>query len=655
MAKKKQKRRNSKSNTKRKNNFGGKSYIGILDVNRSGTGFVMVEGLKEDIKVSPHQLKTALKGDKVEVALTRIKKTGRKEGQITKVVERKTRTFVGEIELNKGFGFLSTREENLPDIYIDEKDLNGVKKGDKAVVRILNWGKNRKNPMGEVIAILNKEDKNDTAMKEILIEAGFPLKFPKEVLQETEELKEDFSSQQIKERKDLREVFTLTIDPADAKDFDDAISYRKIDNGLYEVGVHIADVSHYVQADTALDKEAYKRATSVYLADRVIPMLPEKISNELCSLRPDEDKMTFSAMFQISISGRVKEVWIGKTVIHSNKRLSYEEAQAIIEGKRGAYAEEIRSLNKISQKLRKKRFQKGAINFTSNEVRFQLDEQARPVGIVLKQSKEANQLIEELMLLANKAVATYADSIKIKKKPLPFPYRVHDTPDEEKLRKYVALATKIGYDFNISSPESIRTSFNELLEKVQGRPEQLLLEQLGIRTMSKAVYTTDNIGHYGLAFEKYCHFTSPIRRYPDIIVHRIISACLNGNPPKAKQETVEKQCRHCSDQERKAMEAERAAQKYKQVEYMRQYIGEEFDAVISGVAHFGFWAETIETKCEGMIALADLEEIDEFLYVDTEYALKGAHTGKIFRMGDTVRIRVAAAHLEKRQLDYVLV
>ncbi len=654
MARKKRKSR-SKNKKKANNRFAGIFYVGKLDVNRSGVGYVIVDNLEQDIKVRPENLHTAIHGDEVKVELTKVKRNGRKEGKVKRIVKRKTRTFVGEIEMSNGFGFLVTRNDKLPDVYIDGKDLNGANKGDKAVVKILSWGKKGKKPTGQVTSVLNKEDENDMAMKEILIENGFPLDFPKEVLDETTALKEDFSKQQIKRRRDLRNIFTLTIDPADAKDFDDAISYEKLDKDLFRVGIHIADVSHYVQPDTALDKEAYKRATSVYLADRVLPMLPEKISNELCSLRPDEDKMTFSVLFDLTASGKVKDTWIGRTVTHSDRRFTYDEAQQYIEGGQGDFDNEVRSLNKIARKIREKRFKKGAINFTSQEVRFKLDQQAKPVDIVLKESKEANQLIEEFMLLANKTVAAYADSIQVNNKKLPFPYRIHDTPDEEKLKKYVALATKIGYHFDISSPETIRKSFNKLLEKVTGKPEQMLLEQLGIRTMSKAVYTTDNIGHYGLAFEKYCHFTSPIRRYPDIMVHRLIADCLSGKKLKVKEGEMEKQCQHCSEQERKALSAERTAQKYKQVEYMSDYLGDEFDAIISGVASFGFWAETIETKCEGLISLIDLEDIDEFVFEDAEYALKGIHSGKRFRMGDTVKIRVAAANLEKRQLDYVLV
>ncbi len=648
--------KNKKSKTKRSKTASNAKevYTGKMDITRSGGGFVCVEGLDRDIKISPHDLNTALDGDEVKVEiLKRSSGRARKEGKILKILKRKSHVFSGTIEMNKGFGFLLTADNSLPDIYIDAGHLNGAKDGDRAVVKIIDWGGKEKNPAGEVSVVLNKTDSNDTAMKEILIENGFPLDFPKEVWQETEKLKEDFSKAQLAGRKDLRKTFTITIDPEDAKDFDDAISFKKLDNNLFEVGVHIADVSHYVQPGTALDKEAYKRATSVYLADRVLPMLPEKISNELCSLRPKEDKLTFSVLFQMTGSGKVKKTWIGRTAIHSDHRFTYEQAQQIIETQKGFHAKEILFLNNIAVALRKERFRKGAINFSSVEVRFHLDEKARPIGIFLKESKEAHQLIEEFMLLANRAVATYADSIKIKGQKIPFPYRVHDVPDEEKLKMYIAFAAKMGYKFDVSTPQSIAASFNEMLKKVAGKPEQMVLEQLGIRTMSKAVYTTENIGHYGLAFQNYCHFTSPIRRYPDIMVHRLIAASLAGKSKVDKQ--LENKCIHCSEQERRAMDAERAAQKYKQVEYMQQYLGEDFDAVISGVAHFGFWAETIDTKCEGMVSLMDLEELDDFIFVDTEYALKGMRTGLSFRMGDKIKIKVVAANLEKRQLDYDLV
>ena len=446
------------------------------------------------------------------------------------------------------------------------------------------------------------------------------------------------------------DIIHETIDPIDAKDFDDAISFRVLDTGNYEVGVHIADVSYFVEEGTALDSEAYARATSVYLPDRVLPMLPERISNELCSLRPNEDKLTFSAIFTITPKGDVKGSWIGRTVIHSNHRFTYEEVQEIIEKNAGLYDEQILTLNKFSQKFRKQRFKKGAINFSSQEVRFKLNEKGVPIGIIIKESKEAHQLIEELMLLANRHIAEYVSKVKVDKKEVPFPYRIHDTPDEVKLLPFVAFAKKHGHDFDTSSPEGIAASFNRMLEQAHGTPQQHVLEQLGIRTMAKAVYSTENIGHYGLGFTNYCHFTSPIRRYPDIQVHRILQQCLTKHIVPDKK--LEQKCKHTSERERAAMEAERAANKYKQVEYMRNFLGEDFDGVISGVAAFGFWVETVDHKCEGLVSLTSLLAFDDFSLVEGDYSLVGRRSGRKFRMGDKVRIKVVAANLTKRQLDY---
>ncbi len=425
---------------------------------------------------------------------------------------------------------------------------------------------------------------------------------------------------------------------------------RKLKNGNYEIGVHIADVSYYVAPDTALDQEAYERATSVYLPDRVLPMLPEHISNVLCSLRPNEDKFTFSAIFQIDAKAKVKQYWIGRTVTHSNRRFTYEEAQEIIESGKGDHAEEILLLNNLAKTMRAARFGKGAINFSSQEVRFKLDDKGMPIGIEIKESKEAHQLIEEFMLLANKTVAQYVGKREVNSQPIPFPYRVHDVPNEDKLAVFAAFASRFGYKFNLNNPDKIAESFNQMLENVQGKPEQHVLEQLGIRTMAKAIYTTENIGHYGLGFEDYCHFTSPIRRYPDVMVHRIVQECIDNKVKPDKK--MEQKCRHCSERERKAMEAERSANKYKQVEYMRQFIGETFDAVISGVSTFGFWAETVAHKCEGLVSLADLATVDEFTFLEADYALVGMHSGMRFRIGDKVKIKVEAASLEKRQIDF---
>ncbi|MBL7732145.1 MAG: ribonuclease R [Chitinophagaceae bacterium] len=629
-----------------------KTLKGTLDITRSGMGFVTVEGMDEDIVVRPNDFNTALHGDTVKVAVKPSFNAGRRmQGVIKEVVQRKRTEFIGSLQMNKGFAFfVAEMDKPMPDIFIPLENIHQAKDSDRVVVRLLQWENNDKRPIGEVTAVLDAENSNDAAMKEILLEAGFPLEFPDDALEVAARIPEQISAAEINKRKDVRDIFTITIDPVDAKDFDDAISFRKLKNGNYEVGVHIADVSHYVEPENALDKEAYHRATSVYLPDRVIPMLPEHISNVLCSLRPKEDKLTFSAIFQLSPKAEVKQYWLGKTIIHSDHRFTYEEVQAIIEEKAGLYAEEVLILNDLSQKMRKKRFNNGAINFSSQEVRFKLDEKGDPVGIMIKESKEAHQLIEELMLLANRTVAENVSKIKVQGKPIPFPYRIHDDPDEEKLVPFAAFAQKFGHKFDTSSPDAIAASFNQLLKDVHGRPEQHVLEQLGIRTMAKAKYTTDNAGHYGLGFEHYCHFTSPIRRYPDVQVHRILFDVLNNTIQPDKK--LEDKCKHTSERERAAMEAERAANKYKQVQYMRNFLGEEFEGVISGVASFGFWVETVEHKCEGLVSVHSLLEYDEFRHVESEYCLVGQRSGKKFRMGDKVWIKVVAANLTKRQLDY---
>jgi ribonuclease R len=538
----------------------------------------------------------------------------------------------------------------MPDIYIPVSKLNGAKDGDRVVVKMTDWKAQSKNPNGEVVTVLDHRNSNDQAMKTILVENGFPLNFSEEVLEETARIPEQMLSSEIKKRRDFREILTFTIDPIDAKDFDDALSFRKLANGYYEIGVHIADVAHYVEFMTALDESAYERATSVYLPDRVLPMLPEKISNELCSLRPHEDKLCFSAVFEINSRAEIKNRWIGKTIIHSNHRFTYEEAQAIIELESGIYSNEILTLNSIAKLFRKNRFKHGAINFSSQEVRFKLDETGKPIGIMIKENKEANQLIEEYMLLANRAVAELVSAVKVNKKEIPFPYRVHDRPDEEKLIPFIEFAKRFGHKFDTRTPEGIAESFNKMLKAVQGQPEQHVLEQLGIRTMAKAVYTSSNIGHYGLGFTHYCHFTSPIRRYPDIMVHRILQDVLNGNPHVDKK--MEPKCKHCSERERAAMDSERAGNKYKQVEFMQQYLGEEFEGVISGVASFGFWVETIAHKCEGLVTVHSLLDYDDFRLIETDYSLVGKRSGRAFKMGEKVWIRVISANLTKRQLDY---
>jgi ribonuclease R len=635
---------------KREKKTSGHVYSGTLDITRSGMGFVAVEKMQRDILVRPSDFNKAFHGDKVTVRVTR-EGGSRIEGAVVEVLERKQTEFIGRIEVNKDFAFfIPESAKKMPDFYIPVDTLNHAKDGDRVVVKLSGWGREDKNPKGTVISVLDDKDTNDMAMKEILVENGFPLEFSDDAMEAAARQPDLIGQDEIKERKDIRDILTITIDPVDARDFDDALSIRKLKTGVYEIGVHIADVSHYVEEDSVLDTEAYERATSVYLPDRVLPMLPERISNELCSLRPHEDKLTFSCIFQITAKGEVKQHWIGKTVMHSNHRFTYEEVQEIIEEKGGLYSEEILLLNELGQHFRKQRFRNGAINFSSQEVRFKLDEDGKPLGIVIKESKEAHQLIEEFMLLANKTIAESVSKIKLNKKPVPFPYRVHDQPDEEKLLPFIEFAKKYGHHFDTSTPDRIADSFNSMLLEVKGKPEQHVLEQLGIRTMAKAIYTVDNIGHYGLSFEHYCHFTSPIRRYPDILVHRILYQCLLGKPRADKK--LEEKCRHTSARERAAMDSERASNKYKQVEYMKQFLGEEFEAVISGVASFGFWAETVNHKCEGLVSVQSLLDYDDFRHVETDYCLVGKRSGRRFGMGDKVRIKLIAANLAKRQLDY---
>lgn len=644
------KRNSSKKKQKNSAESIGKTVKGKLDITRSGMGFVIVPEQETDILIRPTDFNTAMHGDTVRVKI----KNGygrRMQGEIVDVIERKQTEFIGRLQMNKDFAFfVMDSDKPMPDLFIPMAAINNAKDNDRVIVKMVRWEKGDKRPVGEVVSVLDAENTNDAAMKEILLENGFPLEFPDDALEVAARIPDTISAEEIKKRKDVRDVLTFTIDPADAKDFDDAISFRKIKDDLYEIGVHIADVSHYVEPENPLDKAAYQKGTSVYLPDRVNPMLPEHISNVLCSLRPNEDKLTFSAIFQITAKAEVKQYWLGRTVMHSNRRFTYEDAQSIIETKAGDHAEEILLLNDMAQKMRKRRFAKGAINFSSQEVRFKLDEKGDPIGIMIKESKESHQLIEEFMLLANRYVAENISKIKVKGKPLPFPYRIHDTPDEEKLLPFIAFANKFGHKFDSSSPEAIAASFNQLLKDAHGRPEQHVLEQLGIRTMAKAKYTIENVGHYGLGFEHYCHFTSPIRRYPDVMVHRILQEVLDNKFIIDKK--LEEKCKHCSERERAAMESERAANKYKQVQYMRNYIGEDFDGVISGVASFGFWVETVEHKCEGLVSVNSLLEYDEFRHLESDYCLVGMRSGKKFRMGDKVRIKVAAANLIKRQLDY---
>lgn len=630
------------------------TFVGKLDISPQGMGYVAVKDLASDIKIKRENIKQALQGDTVEVAL--IKKSGtsqRVEGIVTKIIERGIKELIGTVQMNMNFAFVVPDGKNFSkDIFINEKNSQGLKTGDRVAVQIIRWDEHVKNPEGKIIEILNDARVNDIAMKDIILQKGFSLAFSAEVMQEVAAIPEQITTEEIQRRKDMRDIFTVTIDPHDAKDFDDAISFQKLNNGLFEVGVHIADVAHYVLPGTALDQEAFKRATSVYLPDRVIPMLPEKISNELCSLRPHEDKLTFSVIFVVNAKAEVQSYEIHKTVIHSNKRYTYEEVQSIIEGGNDEYASTILQLHNLSQQIRSAKFKSGAINFASEEVRFELDAAGIPIAVTVKESKACHQLIEELMLLANKTVAAHVHQIQFNQQPIPFPYRIHDTPDMDKLKTYAMFAEKYGFTFNLKSPETIAQSFNKMVVDSENHPEKSVLHALGIRTMAKAAYTTHNIGHYGLAFAYYCHFTSPIRRYPDVLVHRVLHECIQHAIKPIQN--MEAMCAHCSERERAAMESERDANKYKQVEFMRKFIGDDFPAIISGVAKFGCWAQTTEHKCEGFIDVQDLREWDEFAFDEENYALVGKHTKQRIQIGQTVQVQVAGANLIKREIDFKL-
>lgn len=647
-------KKNQKTTKAKKNAQKVLSVKGVININRSGLGFVSVEGLERDIIVYPENLNTAIEGDtvKIDILIQRHHGSKKSEGVVKEILQRKQSEFIGILEVKENYGFLLTDKRKVSfDIYIPVENLMQAKDGDRALVSVCEWRK-KKNPLGKVIKIFPPQSENEEAMQEILLENNFPLYFTEEVIKEAEQLEHQKNINLNENREDFRSVLTFTIDPEDAKDFDDALSIRKLDAHYYEVAVHIADVSHFIKPGTPLDQEAALRATSVYLPDRVLPMLPEQLSNHLCSLRPQEDKFCAAAIFEISLNGKIRTHRFAKTLICSDRRFTYEEAQDRIEGKEGDYANEILLLNTISKKLRKDRFEQGAINFSSTELRFKLDENAVPIGIIVKESKEAHQLIEEWMLLANKYVASYISALQKNNEQLLFPYRVHDLPNEEKLANYASFVSRFGYKLSLNNPKTIAASFNKMLQEAHGKPEQHIIESLGIRTMSKASYTTTNIGHYGLGFEHYCHFTSPIRRYPDILVHRILFNVLNHQNAIIKD--LEEQCKHCSTQEKNAMEAERSAHKYKQVEFMKPLVGNTFDAIISGVSHFGIFVETIEHKCEGLISVNSLLDIDQFQYSESELLLKGKHKGLKFSYGQKLKVCLIKADLEKKQLDFEL-
>lgn len=631
-----------------------KEHTGILDMTKTGAGYIMVDGLENDVYVPGKYLKGAMNGDKVTVAVSASRGRRKPEGKVVKILERASDFFMGTLSIHNKYATARVEVGGRDfDIYIDFDDLMDGKDGEKAVVKITKWpSRVNKNPIGRVTTVLGEAGGNEIEMNSILINNGFNIEFPEEVLAESEALTDELTDEEITRRRDMRQVTTFTIDPDTAKDFDDALSIQKLENGDYEIGVHIADVTHYVHPGTALDKEAYDRSTSVYLVDRVCPMLPEKLSNELCSLRPNEDKCTFSAVFTFNEAHKITSRWFGKTLTHSDRRFTYEEAQEIIEKGEGEYAEEIAIMNTIAKKLRKKKFKNGAIAFEGEEVKFRLDEDGVPIEAYVKERKDAHLLIEDFMLLANKEVATYMVK-KSKGVEVPYVYRVHDLPDPDRVADFGKFAYELGFKMQLDTPRQIADSFNSLAKAARENESLRMLEPIAIRTMAKAIYTSENIGHYGLGFENYSHFTSPIRRYADVLAHRLLYKNLDGKTYRTNKEDLEARCKHISSQERKAMTAERESIKYKQVEFISKHIGEIMDGHISGIIDRGIFVELSGSKAEGLIGFDKLKDV--FIVAESRLKATGKRTGIEYKMGDTVTVRILDADLVKRQIEMEIV
>ncbi|KQS25354.1 ribonuclease R [Dyadobacter sp. Leaf189] len=640
-----------------------KGLTGRVDRVNKSFAFVIVEGREDDIYVESELLNGAWDGDTVSVqTLSKNSRNsgrgdsgkGRVEGRVTEIVKRNNAEIVGIIEINQRFAVVQPDNKKLFDpIFIEPGETKDANNGDKVIVKVKEWPTRRSQAEGELVQVLGKAGDNDVEMHAILAEFGLPYHFPEIVETEANKIPDTISEKEIAKRRDIRDWLTFTIDPVDAKDFDDALSVRYLEDDVVEVGVHIADVSHYVLPNTELEKEAYRRATSVYLVDRTVPMLPEKLSNNLCSLRPNEDKLAFSAIFEISPKGKLLKEWFGRTVIHSDKRYSYEEAQAVLDSGEGDFPKELTTLNNLAKIFRAERFKKGAINFETNEVRFKLDENGKPLGIYKKERHDSNKLIEEFMLLANKRVAEYVYSLSKGEEKNTMVYRIHEAPDVERLKTFGTFVAKLGYKLNVEEENKIAKSMNAMLAKVEGRPEQNLIESLAVRTMAKARYSTQDDGHFGLAFTRYSHFTSPIRRYPDVMAHRLLQHYLNGGS-NVDKEAYEEAAKHSSERERLAAEAERASIKYKQVEYMSSMDpDQEFDGIITGVTEFGIFVEITETASEGLIRMTDLG--DDFYELDKEnYRIVGQRTKKIYAFGDKVKVKVKDTNLARRSMDLYL-